>query len=406
MNKSALKKPAILVPQADSMGAIAVIRSLGQHGYVVHAASTKADALGCRSSFASFSHTSPAYQSADYLPWLRQLISRHEIQAIVPSEGFLLAIKLHFAEFSPLMDISQDKSIVYGCLSKVDVFDRFQKHDDTELKMHLPKTAIINSIDDLAGLDLNDWKLPFFIKGDAYYNRHSDDALVIKVSSLATLQDIASKALEQFEKILIQDNYSGRKVTVNLLLQNRQVLAESMVLGIHENPHTGGLTSLRQSWWQQAIYEDAVRRLRALNWEGAAMLEYKWVAQKQQFAFIELNARYWAALNLDILAGLHFPAIQFDYFFNKKIPATESRRQKKSITARHAFPADFGYLLSKLRDPSVNKRSKIKSTVGFFAYFFHPGISTDLNYPGDRKLVLLNTKTFLIDLIHSCIKKF
>lgn len=405
MNKLAFSgKPAVLVPQSDSLGAIAVIRSLGQHGYQVHAASTKPDALGGKSSFAAFTHTSPSYQSDDYLPWLRQLISQQQIQAIVPSEGFLLAIRTHFTEFSHLMDIPQDQEIVYGCFSKVDVFERFQQNDDMRLRMHLPKTGIVCSIEELSNLDTTGWELPFFIKGDASYNSQGDDALVSKITTIEDFRIKASEILSRFKKILVQDFYPGEKVTVNLLLKNGQPLAESMAIGVHQNPHTGGVMSLRRSWWHREIYEDALRRLKALHWNGAAMVEYKWDSQRQQFAFIELNSRYWGALNLDILAGLHFPAIQMDYFLNKKMPLTTTRLTK-SITVRQTFPADFGYLLSKLRDPSVKPSAKLKSFCGFFIYFLHPRIYTDLNYPGDRRLVFFNAKAFLSELIRSLVKK-
>lgn len=398
-------RQAVLVPQADSMGAIAVIRSLGQHGYQVHATSTKPDALGCRSTFATFAHTSPAYQSLEYIPWLRQLLAQHRIQAIIPSEGFLLAIKHHFHEFAPLMDIPQDQGIAYGCLSKVEVSECFLRNENPQLKMHLPKTCVITTIDELSTIELSDWSLPFFIKGDAVYNRHGDDALVIKVKTIDALRVKATEALDRFEKILIQDCFSGEKATVNLLFQNGNSIAESMVLATHENPHSGGLMALRHSWWEQKMYEDALCRLKALRWNGVAMMEYKWDKKTQQFAFIEINARYWAALHLDILAGLHFPAIQLDHFFNRNLPVVTTRLTK-SITVRHAFPADFGYLLSKLRDPSVNVRSKLKSMIGFVMYFFHPGIRSDLNYAGDRKLVLFNAKAFFSDLFRSIFNKF
>ena len=45
--------------QADSLGAVAVIRSLGRAGYRVHAASTRSDALGFRSRYAEEGTTSP-----------------------------------------------------------------------------------------------------------------------------------------------------------------------------------------------------------------------------------------------------------------------------------------------------------------------------------------------------------
>ena len=397
-------KPAVLVPQADSLGAVAVIRSLGQHGYQVHASSAKSGALGCHSSFASFAHLAPEYQSEDYLPWLRQVIAEYEIQAIVPSEGFLLAIKSNFSEFSSLMDIPRDEKIVYACLSKVDVFARFIQSDEVLLTKHIPKSVIINSIEELSSFYFVDWKLPFFIKGDAVYNLNTYDALVAKISDTNSLQEHAVKALSQFKKILIQECFSGKKVCVNLLVQDGRSIVESMVLARHENPHSGGVTSLRQSWWHQGIYDDAIRRLKALHWCGAAMVEYKWDQERQQFAFIELNARYWAALNLDILAGVHFPAIQMDYFFSKQLPANTLRLSKK-ITVRHVLPADFGYLLSKIRDPSVAVKEKLVSAFGFIIYFFLPGIYSDLNYPGDRKLVLLNAERFFSELARSLLKK-
>jgi len=405
MNMSATAwKQAVLVPQADSMGAIAVIRSLGQHGYQVHAASVKADALGCLSAFAKKGHQCPSYDSAEYLPWLRATISTYQIAAIIPSEGFLLAIKHHFAEFAPLMPIPQDEQMVYGCLSKVYVFDLFLKSSDERLKQHISKTAIISNTVQLDDVDTTEWSAPFFVKGDGFYSKQGDAALVAKARDWETARQKVSAALHDFDKVLLQDCSHGVKATVNLLMQDGHILAESMAVASHENPHTGGLTALRQSWWHQPMYDDAVLRMRALGWNGPAMVEYKWDAATQTFDFIELNSRYWAALNLDILAGLHFPAIHLDYFFNKTRPA-QPIRLTRIIRARHALPADFGYMLSKVRDPEVATPAKLKSLLGFFLYFLHPGIYSDLNYPGDRKLAWLNTKAFMMELIRSCLNK-
>jgi hypothetical protein len=125
------------------------------------------------------------------------------------------------------------------------------------------------------------------------------------------------------------------------------------------------------------MYEDAVCRLRFLNWDGPAMVEYKWDASAQKFTFIEWNSRYWAALNLDILAGLHFPAIHLDYFLHQK-KAAEIPRLTEKITVRNALPADFGYLISKVKDSNVPLMEKIVSTLGFLLLPFHPGIKADL----------------------------
>lgn len=394
----------ILVPQADSMGAIGVIRSLGLHGYVVHAASSNPAALGCKSAFTTVAHQCPVYEDPGYLPWLRQVISSAGIAAIVPSEGFLLAIRQHFTEFSPLMAIPANPELVYGCLSKVYVFDQFLRAADHRLQQHISRTLVLDHPDQLQDVDFSDWRLPFFVKGDGYYGKHGQDALVQAVYSLSAAQDAVKSAFENYTKVLLQDCSTGVKATVNLLMQDGEILAESMAVASHENPHRGGLTSLRRSWWHQPMYEDAVLRLQALGWNGPAMVEYKWDYKTQSFDFIELNSRYWAALNLDILAGLHFPAIQMNYFLQGIKPQV-TERLTRTIVVRHAFPADFGYLLSKLKDPEVAMTAKLKSAVGFFLYFLHPGIQSDLNFPGDRALAWINTKAFLAELGRACLKK-
>lgn len=389
----------VLVPQADSLGAVGVIRSLGQNGYIVHAASNKAGALGCRSAFASASYHCPSYENQNYLLWLRETILTQQIAAIIPSEGFLLAIRHCFSEFSPLMAIPDDAQLVYGCLSKAWVFDNFLHSDNDRLRQHIPRTIVLNRPAELKAVDFRDWRLPFFVKGDGFYAKQGNKALVRKVQSIAEAHQAVLEAFADFDKVLLQDCSSGVKATVNLLMQDGVILAESMVIASHENPHTGGLTSLRSSWWYQPMYEDAVMRMRALNWNGPAMVEYKWDANNQTFDFIELNSRYWAALNLDILAGIHFPAIQMDYFLFGAKPKNTARLTSK-ICCRHAFPAEFGYLVSKIKDPQVKLKHKIKSLLGFFVYFLHPAIKSDLNYQGDRRLVFINLKNFISELIN------
>ena len=79
------------------------------------------------------------------------------------------------------------------------------------------------------------------------------------------------------------------------------------MLSLHDNPHTGGTSGLRRSWWHQAMRDDALARVRHLGWQGIAMLEYKWDPVSDAFEFIEINSRFWAALHLDLYAGADYP---------------------------------------------------------------------------------------------------
>ena len=122
------------------------------------------------------------------------------------------------------------------------------------------------------------------------------------------------------------------------------------------------------------------------------------------FDFIELNSRYWAALNLDILAGIHFPCIHLDYFFEKLTPKT-SIRLVDHVEVRNALPADFGYMLSSLKDPAIAKLKKVLIVIEFLVLFLNPKIKADLLYPNDRKLYFINLWAFTKEFTSACLKR-
>ena len=68
IDHQAREVPAILVTEAHAIGSIAVIRSLGRAGYVVHACSSDSGALGFKSSFTNHSVQCPDYDDPAFLP--------------------------------------------------------------------------------------------------------------------------------------------------------------------------------------------------------------------------------------------------------------------------------------------------------------------------------------------------
>ena len=79
--------PPIMVMEADAIGMIGAIRSLGRSGYPVHACSTNANALGFYSSFTAARAVHPDYDDPAFLNWLRNYTRKHQIAVIVPSEN-------------------------------------------------------------------------------------------------------------------------------------------------------------------------------------------------------------------------------------------------------------------------------------------------------------------------------
>src|SRR6186713_2336463 len=104
----------VLVFESQVIGAIAIIRSLGRAGYPVHACARFQDALGLLSTYADNRVVCPDYDADEFLPWLRQYIEHYNIRAIIPSEGFLLAVRSSFSEFAHLFPVCEQENILYS----------------------------------------------------------------------------------------------------------------------------------------------------------------------------------------------------------------------------------------------------------------------------------------------------
>lgn len=388
---------SVLVADAHAVGAIGVIRSLGRAGYRVHAASADPGALGLHSRYAIARAVHPPYESAEFLPWLDAYIARCGIEAIVPSEAFLHVIGPHYARYAPLLPDAPGYEVWQRCMSKV------QTHRCLEAAGaagdHLPPGGVLARAEDVPGADrLAGLLAPFYLKGDAGLARHAPDAVVRRCPDPASVGPAARELLERYHAILWQAHAPGRKVGVSLWRHRGEFRAQSMVLGIHMQPHTGGMMSLRRTFWHPTILADARAKVEALGWQGVCMMEYKWDPRTDEFWFIEINARFWGYLHLDLYAGKDFPALQMDAFFGRV--RTDLDPPRPRVSCRNTVPGEISHVLSRVRDPRVRWPAKAASVLGFFARFLHPTERADLLFPGDRSLYWRAWARFLGQLRH------
>ncbi len=242
-------------------------------------------AVGLQLRYAFSSHIHPAYGDESFLPWLRDCLQKQEIKAIVPSEGFLLAIRGAFAEFADVLPGLPDEPTVYNCLSKARVAEILQS---SKASAFLPPSRVIDSQRKPVGPEeLAHFARRFFVKTDAVLAKHGGDSRVLQADDPAQAPTLAQSLLQDYDKVLIQGAVEGRKACVNFCIMAGNLLAESVCLAIHENPHRGGLTAYRHTWWHQDMRDDALAKCQALGWQGVAMVEYKWDARSKTFHFIE-----------------------------------------------------------------------------------------------------------------------
>lgn len=382
----------VLVSEAQTTGAIAVIRSLGRAGYPVHAIAPRDDALGLRSNFAARAGPCPPYGDPAFLDWLRGYVARYGIQAIVPSEALLLALRPAIEEFGPLLPFGDDPAILYAGMSKFDLFAQL------EGQPHLPPTLLVRDGAQLPTRDaLERLGAPLYVKVDGAHAREPENGFVRACASadeaLAALQELAPR----FEKLLVQGHVGGRGVGAFFLLWRGELLAEFMHRRIHEVPHTGGASSLRESWFHRAIRDDALQKLRAMAWEGVAMMEYRWDEERDAFHFLEMNGRFWGSLHLALQSGVDFPRALLDAFFGRPEPLPA--RFPLGVKCRHTFPMEVQYVWSRLKDRALPARARAWSAVEFFLLMADPRVRSDLLFPGDEGLYWESLRRFVAELV-------
>lgn len=366
---------------------IGVVRSLGRAGYPVHACANSIHALGLHSQYARKSVVNPKEHEPRFLDWLRSYIASEGIKLVVPSETLYLAIRSEYDTWSPLIPDTVTKEIAYRCLSKCDIAEFFAAATDESLRHFLPRSIVVSRQGSIPRDELRSLALPAVLKTDACWDtRPQKRGSVAQARTETDLLRLLECALETHERCLIQEMVPGCKATVTVVVHRDQVLVDNMKYAAHENPHTGGITALRTIWWHAEMRADALRRLAALQWQGPAMVEYKWDAATGRFWFIELNSRYWATLNVDLLAGKDYPRHQLDAHFGHVETNLGPIPVARRFWCRDTFPSDAGYLMSLLRDGKVPAARKLAALTEAVQLSLDPRVKSDLWFDGDRQL--------------------
>jgi hypothetical protein len=365
---------------------LAAIRSLGRAGYRVHAASPQADAIGLASRFASARTLCPAFRDPTYAHWLRDYVSRQGIGAIVPGGAFLLAIEPLFEEFRHLLPIAQDRRIVYRALSKVQVFEAFRDAPASlRLLEHHPRSLVVGRESlPICAADVAQLSDTVYLKADARHAIAAKDDLLCGPLRPSAAADAARQALRTYRKVLLQEGVEGRQAGVTLLMNARgEALAANCFVDVHHEPTRRGTMSLRRTWQNPCLVDDALRRLRHLGWQGAAMLEYRVRESDGSFDFIELNPRYWQSLHLDLLAGIDFPRLQMAWFEGRSLPSPATPRD---VVCGDLWPGEISRMLEIWRSPRFSAGTRLRETLAFLARLLDPAVASDYAFPGDRRV--------------------
>ena len=304
MSPTENKQWRALVLDAQSSAGLEAVQSLGRRGVTVDAASDQDDCLAFHSRYAhrKIRHSGYYGSNTEFSSWIHGLHRSSPYDLIIPAtEASLLLMKT--------LDAGDDVRLkaAMPCNSALNVaLDKERTWElATKLGIPVPQSVVYGSLNDLG----EEPKYPVVLKPVnskveiAGNLRHFAPTIVSNYQERAA---VLESWLPHF-RVQQQSYIPGCGIGVELLFNKGQRVWHFAHQRLHEFPLSGGRSTYRKSIWPDpAMLAAAEALLRALEWHGVAMVEFK-LGQNGEFHLLEINPRLWGSLALAIDAGVDFP---------------------------------------------------------------------------------------------------
>lgn len=297
----------VLVLGSDERSFLAVVRSLGRAGLAVHVGWCPEDSLARASRYVRAVHDLPPYRPDDDA-WKRALVAlcrAERFDLVIPtSDPTLIPLQLHHGELA-----AAGRLYVLGARAFEVAFDKQRSRALAEsLGIPVPREQAFATPVDAEAL-LAAFTLPVVLKPRASFR--PDDGLgqrhVVHIGTDPASLARALAAVAAEGEVLVQEHLPGVGAGVELLAAEGEILASFQHLRVHE-PRTGGGSSYRTSVpVAPHLGAAAAKLMRALDWTGVAMVEFRLDPASGRWAFLEINGRFWGSLPLAVAAGADFP---------------------------------------------------------------------------------------------------
>jgi len=381
--------------------ALAAVRSLGQKGIKVVCGAPRKTAMSLFSRYCgeTFVYTPPGQNKEKFILDLLDILKKLKEKAIIFSfsdETFLsVSEKREKIESYAELILSSKESVDTAfnkektlCLAK-------------ENSIPIPETHFVLSTEELENL-APELSYPVIIKPRQSYVWQEGKgklASTVYISSPEQLkEEFKNLSAKMGESPLVQQLIQGEEFGIFALLEHGRPLALFAHRRIRSISPLGGASCLRESIkMPQEMKEYSLRLLKALQWHGPAMVEFKVDDKDKLPKLMEINGRFWGSLPLAIYAGVDFPYLYYLMAENKKVEP--DFLYKENIKSRHLL-ADcknlFSVLLDRGRIDGIKYPDKAETVANFFKFF-----EKNLYYDVES---LSDAKPFFMEVVNSLLR--
>ena len=300
--------PGAIVLGLDSAIGLTIIRELGGHGVAVHGVGRGAGAIGAASRYCTSATERPKGAIADWLPGLIAATGARALLATSETD---------------LMELAALPQTIDGCHILTPRSAQLEQVIDkgrtlavaASVGLLVPQTWQPAEGDDFAARAA-DLLYPLVAK----WARPPQAIALLEQAGLEWIKaeyvrtpDQLLALLERYRPIgrwpLIQQYCGGVGLGQMLYMEEGQATLRFQHRRLHEWPPEGGVSTLCQAEPLQrhrSQMASSEQLLRALRWDGPAMVEYRYEAESGRYWLMEVNGRFWGSLPLAWHCGACF----------------------------------------------------------------------------------------------------
>ncbi len=395
-------KGKILVLDGCQRSTLAGVRSLGGHGVEVTVGEDRLPCLASRSKFAAHAikYASATSDPKVFIADITGELRHHKYDMLLPMTDISMYLAVN--EFDNLARLTRmpvaGKEAYLKAIDKAKTIKLSQN-----LGIPVPKTFFINEIGDLQGIK-SELNYPVVIKPRQSKYLTADGWISAGVDYASSFDELTQK-MERFKNLpalpLIQERLSGPGIGAFLLFNHGTEKAAFFHRRIREKPPSGGVSVLRESIIPDpTIKKYSIRLMKALNWHGVAMVEFKVDDKDNTPRIMEINTRFWGSLQLAIDSGIDFPFMLYKMITTGDVP--EAFDYKIGVKSRWLL-GDLDHLLVRI----LKSDAQLKLPPGYpgrmatlveFLRFYRPRMKYEVLRLNDFGPFLMEFKEWLRQL--------
>ncbi len=317
----------VLILDAEFIASLTILRSLSKAGIHCDLSSALNKPLCSSSRYAkkTFRYPDPLTDKNHFVEEIARLIEKEHYDLVIPvTERSLIPLSEsdEMNAYRKYLAICEHKNLI-KVLDKATTLEIAKQNH-----VSIPFSHTINTLSELTTL-LAEIDYPVVIKpGQSIPD--AEERRQLSVCYAFNEDELLSQCEEliPYCQLLIQQYATGIGTGVEVLANQGEIVYAFQHERIHEIPLTGGGSCLRKSIAVNPVLLKASQKLiKALNWHGVAMVEFKWQPDTDEFWLMEINGRFWGSLPLASAAGADFPKMLFDLLVLNKTPDSSTYRE-------------------------------------------------------------------------------